>query len=43
MKNWRRPRSNSMKYLAEFRDGEIARKIAHEIHQITTRPWKIRP
>ena len=30
-----------MKYLTEFRNGEIARKIAREITQITTRPWKI--
>jgi len=30
-----------MKYLAEFRDGEIAQRMAREIHQITTRPWKI--
>jgi len=30
-----------MKYLSEFRDGEIARRIAGEIHRITTRPWAI--
>ena len=30
-----------MKYLTEFRNGEIARKLAREISQITTRPWKI--
>jgi len=30
-----------MKYLTEFRNGEIAQKIAREIHAITTRPWKI--
>ncbi|HEX4283570.1 MAG TPA: hydrogenase formation protein HypD [Terracidiphilus sp.] len=30
-----------MKYLTEFRNGEIARAIAREIAQITTRPWKI--
>src|SRR5208282_3083376 len=30
-----------MKYLTEFRNGEIARKLAREIAQITTRPWKI--
>jgi hydrogenase expression/formation protein HypD len=30
-----------MKYLTEFRNGEIARALAREIHQITTRPWKI--
>ena len=30
-----------MKYLTEFRNGEIARALAREIAQITTRPWKI--
>ncbi len=30
-----------MKYLHEFRDGEIAQRIAREIRQVTTRPWKI--
>ena len=30
-----------MKYLTEFRNGEIARRMAREIHQIATRPWKI--
>ena len=30
-----------MKYLTEFRSGEIAQRIAREIHQVTTRPWKI--
>ena len=30
-----------MKYLTEFRNGEIARAMAREIHQVTTRPWKI--
>jgi hydrogenase expression/formation protein HypD len=30
-----------MKYLNEFRDGEIAQRIAREIAQATTRPWKI--
>jgi len=30
-----------MKYLTEFRNGEIAQRMAREIHQITTRPWKI--
>ncbi len=30
-----------MKYLTEFRNGEIARAIAREIHQVSTRPWKI--
>ncbi len=30
-----------MKYLDEFRNGEIAQKLAAEIGRITTRPWKI--
>jgi len=30
-----------MKYLTEFRNGEIAQRIAREIHSIATRPWKI--
>jgi hydrogenase expression/formation protein HypD len=30
-----------MKYLDEFRDGEIAQKLAAEIARLTTRPWKI--
>jgi hydrogenase expression/formation protein HypD len=30
-----------MKYLTEFRNGEIAQRMAWEIAQITTRPWKI--
>jgi hydrogenase expression/formation protein HypD len=30
-----------MKYLTEFRNGEIAQRIAREIRQLTTRPWKI--
>jgi hydrogenase expression/formation protein HypD len=30
-----------VKYLTEFRDGEIARKLAAEIKQITTRRWSI--
>jgi hydrogenase expression/formation protein HypD len=30
-----------MKYLNEFRNGEIAQCMAREIAQITTRPWKI--
>jgi hydrogenase expression/formation protein HypD len=30
-----------MKYLTEFRNGEIAQRMAREIHSITTRPWKI--
>jgi len=30
-----------MKYLDEYRDGKIARKIVDEIHRIQTRPWVI--
>src|SRR5579862_8191640 len=30
-----------MKYLNEFRNGEIAQRIAREIRQVSTRPWKI--
>jgi hydrogenase expression/formation protein HypD len=30
-----------MKYLTEFRNGEIAQRIAREIHAVTSRPWKI--
>jgi hydrogenase expression/formation protein HypD len=30
-----------MKYLTEFRNGEIAQRMAREIHSVTTRPWKI--
>jgi hydrogenase expression/formation protein HypD len=30
-----------MKYLNEFRNGEVAQRIAREIHHVTTRPWKI--
>ena len=30
-----------MKYLTEFRDGAIARKLADEIRRTATRPWKI--
>src|SRR5512146_2436310 len=30
-----------MKYLDEFRNGEIAQKLAAEIRRTTTRPWKI--
>ncbi|HET6169648.1 MAG TPA: hydrogenase formation protein HypD [Terracidiphilus sp.] len=30
-----------MKYLNEFRNGEIARGMAREIHAVTTRRWKI--
>lgn len=30
-----------MKYLAEFRNSDIAQALAREIHAATTRPWKI--
>jgi hydrogenase expression/formation protein HypD len=30
-----------VKYLNEFRDGEVAQRMAREIHTLTTRPWKI--
>jgi hydrogenase expression/formation protein HypD len=30
-----------MKFLDEYRDAALAKKIAREIHQITTRPWTI--
>lgn len=30
-----------MKYLDEYRDGELARKLAREIHRVTTKPWTI--
>jgi hydrogenase expression/formation protein HypD len=30
-----------MKYLNEFRDGELSQKLAHDIRQITTRPWAL--
>jgi hydrogenase expression/formation protein HypD len=30
-----------VKYLTEFRNGEIAKRIAREIHSVATRPWKI--
>jgi hydrogenase expression/formation protein HypD len=30
-----------MKYLDEFRNAEIAKKIAGDIHRITTKPWAI--
>jgi hydrogenase expression/formation protein HypD len=30
-----------MKYVAEFRDPDLAQRIAREIHQTVTRPWKI--
>ena len=31
----------TMKYLTEFRNGEIAQRMAREIHAAATRPWKI--
>jgi hydrogenase expression/formation protein HypD len=30
-----------VKFLDEYRDGELAQKLAREIHRITTRPWNI--
>ncbi|MGA9071533.1 MAG: hydrogenase formation protein HypD [Terracidiphilus sp.] len=30
-----------MKYLTEFRNGEVAQRMAREIAAVTTRPWKI--
>ena len=30
-----------MKYLTEFRNGEIAQRMAREIAAAATRPWKI--
>ena len=30
-----------MKYLTEFRNGELAKKMAREIAAVTTKPWKI--
>jgi hydrogenase expression/formation protein HypD len=30
-----------MKYLDEYRDADLAQKIAREIHRVTTRPWSI--
>jgi len=30
-----------MKYLDEYRDGELAQQLAQEIHGVTTRPWNI--
>jgi hydrogenase expression/formation protein HypD len=30
-----------MKYLTEFRNGEVAQRMAREIHQVATRSWKI--
>jgi hydrogenase expression/formation protein HypD len=30
-----------MKYLDEYRDGELAQQLAREIHRITTKPWSI--
>lgn len=30
-----------MKYLDEFRNGDIARRIVEDIHRMTTRPWAI--
>jgi hydrogenase expression/formation protein HypD len=30
-----------MKFLDEYRDGELAQKLAAEIHRVTTKPWTI--
>ena len=30
-----------MKYLDEYRDGELTKKLLAEINQSVTRPWKI--
>ncbi len=30
-----------MKFLDEYRDGELAQQLAREIHRITTKPWTI--
>jgi hydrogenase expression/formation protein HypD len=30
-----------VKFLDEYRDAELARKLAREIHRVTTRPWTI--
>jgi len=30
-----------VKFLDEYRDGELARKLAAEIHRVTTKPWTI--
>ena len=30
-----------MKYLDEYRDADLAQKLAHEIHRITTKAWTI--
>lgn len=35
------PPAPIMKYLDEFRDGALAQRLAAEIHQLTTRPWRI--
>ena len=31
----------AMKFLDEYRDGELAQQFAREIHRITTQPWNI--
>ena len=30
-----------MKFLDEYRDGALARKLAAEIHRVTTKPWAL--
>ena len=29
----------AMKFLDEYRDGELAQQLAAEIHRVTTKPW----
>ena len=37
----RSPHQDKMKYLDEYRDADLAQKIAREIHRATTRAWNI--
>lgn len=30
-----------MKFLDEYRDGELAQQLAQEVHRVTTRPWTL--
>ena len=30
-----------MKFVDEYRDGELARKLADELAEVTTRPWAL--
>ena len=36
-----RPTKIYMKFLDEYRDGDLAQKLAAEIHRVTTKPWTI--